>query len=47
MKTENTLQKINYDMLIIACGAENATFGIKGVKEYVTRMHYSIIRLVF
>jgi NADH:ubiquinone reductase (non-electrogenic) len=25
---------VKYDYLVIACGSENATFGIKGVKEY-------------
>jgi NADH:ubiquinone reductase (non-electrogenic) len=25
---------VKYDQLVIACGAENATFGIPGVKEY-------------
>ncbi|KAI9098865.1 pyridine nucleotide-disulfide oxidoreductase-domain-containing protein [Phlyctochytrium arcticum] len=27
-------QKIPYDYLVVACGAENATFGIPGVKEF-------------
>jgi NADH:ubiquinone reductase (non-electrogenic) len=27
-------QEIKYDYLVIACGAENATFNIPGVKEY-------------
>ncbi|KAJ3278284.1 NADH:ubiquinone oxidoreductase [Borealophlyctis nickersoniae] len=27
-------QTIPYDYLVVACGAENATFGIPGVKEY-------------
>jgi NADH dehydrogenase FAD-containing subunit len=35
---DNTVQslstEIKYDHLVIACGAENATFGIPGVKEH-------------
>ena len=30
----NAKTTVKYDKLIIACGAENATFGIPGVKEY-------------
>jgi NADH:ubiquinone reductase (non-electrogenic) len=30
----NAKTTVQYDKLIIACGAENATFGIPGVKEY-------------
>ncbi|KAJ1552141.1 NADH:ubiquinone oxidoreductase, partial [Nowakowskiella sp. JEL0078] len=33
IKGEVNLQKIPYDFLIIASGAENATFGIPGVRE--------------
>ncbi|KAG0144670.1 hypothetical protein CROQUDRAFT_64840 [Cronartium quercuum f. sp. fusiforme G11] len=35
IKGEITSTKINYDYLIYAVGAENNTFGIKGVKEHV------------
>lgn len=31
---EISKQYISYDHLVIACGAENATFGIKGVNEF-------------
>ncbi|TPX72730.1 hypothetical protein SpCBS45565_g00030 [Spizellomyces sp. 'palustris'] len=31
---EVSSQKIPYDYLVVACGAENATFGIPGVREY-------------
>ena len=27
-------QTVNYDYLVVACGAENATFNIPGVKEH-------------
>ena len=30
---DSVITTVNYDHLVIACGAENATFGIPGVKE--------------
>ena len=30
----NPIHKVSYDYLVIACGAENATFGIPGVREH-------------
>jgi NADH:ubiquinone reductase (non-electrogenic) len=27
-------QTVNYDYLVVACGAENATFNIPGVREH-------------
>ncbi|KAJ3186695.1 NADH:ubiquinone oxidoreductase [Gaertneriomyces sp. JEL0708] len=31
---DTSTQKIHYDYLVVACGAENATFGIPGVREF-------------
>lgn len=34
MKGENAVSTISYDYLVVGIGAQNQTFGIKGVEEY-------------
>lgn len=34
IKGETSSQEVPYDMLVVGVGAENATFGIPGVREH-------------